>query len=89
VVNRSKTAVDACIEHLTSFLMKFCELTRRERIALRNRAERMTERFTWDVMAAHYHRAHAEARSLLSPAAGVTETRLRSAGNQAVNSDTI
>jgi glycogen(starch) synthase len=89
VLNRSKTAVDACIEHLTSFLMKFCELTRRERIALRNRAERMTERFTWDVMAAHYHRAHAEARSLLSPAAGVIETRLRSAGNQAVNSDTI
>jgi len=89
VLNRSKTAVDGCIEHLTSFLMKFCELTRRERIALRNRAERMTERFTWDVMAAHYHRAHAEARSFITKPAPTTETRLRAAGNQAVNADTL
>lgn len=63
VLNRSNSSTDACIEGLTSFLMRFCELSRRERIALRNRAERLTERFTWDVMAAHYHRAHAEART--------------------------
>jgi hypothetical protein len=52
---------------MTSFLLRFCELSRRERIALRNRAERLTERFTWDVMSAHYHRAHAEAKSYISP----------------------
>jgi glycogen(starch) synthase len=67
VLNRSKTSVDACIEQLTSFLVKFCDLNRRERIALRNRAERITERFTWDVMAAHYHRAHGEALRALMP----------------------
>lgn len=61
VLNRSKLSADGCIEQLTGFLAKFCELSRRERIGLRNRAERLTERFTWDVMAAHYHRAHAEA----------------------------
>jgi glycogen(starch) synthase len=61
VLNRSKQSPDASIEQLTSFLFKFCELGRRERIALRNRAERLTERFSWEVMSAHYHRAHAEA----------------------------
>jgi glycogen(starch) synthase len=67
VLNRSKTSVDSCIEQLTAFLAKFCELNRRERIALRNRAERITERFTWDVMAAHYHRAHSEALRATTP----------------------
>lgn len=68
VLNRSKIAAEQCIEQLTSFLVRFCELNRRERIALRNRAERITERFTWDVMAAHYHRAHTEALRVTSPA---------------------
>lgn len=66
VLNRSKVAAENCIEQLTSYLLRFCELNRRERIALRNRAERITERFTWDVMAAHYHRAHTEALRIIS-----------------------
>jgi glycogen(starch) synthase len=66
VLNRSKVAAENCIEQLTSYLIRFCELNRRERIALRNRAERITERFTWDVMAAHYHRAHSEALRTIS-----------------------
>ena len=61
VLNRSRQSNQETIEQLTSYLYKFCELNRRERIALRNRAERLTERFTWDVMAAHYHQSHAEA----------------------------
>jgi hypothetical protein len=69
VLNRSKVAAENCIEQLTSYLVKFCELNRRERIALRNRAERITERFTWDVMAAHYHRAHSEALRIISQTA--------------------
>jgi len=67
VLHRSKVPVERCLDQLTNFLVKFCELNRRERIALRNRAERITERFTWDVMAAHYHRAHNEALRLISP----------------------
>jgi glycogen(starch) synthase len=67
VLNRSKLSTEGCIDQLASFLFKFCELSRRERIALRNRAERLTERFTWEVMAAHYHRAHAEALKMLKP----------------------
>ncbi len=67
VLNRAKGGTGECIQQLTSYLFKFCELNRRERIALRNRAERLTERFTWDVMAAHYHRAHAEAAKCGGP----------------------
>jgi glycogen(starch) synthase len=66
VLNRSKSSSEACIDQLSSFLLKFCDLNRRERISLRNRAERLTERFTWDIMAAHYHRAHAEALKRIS-----------------------
>lgn len=69
VLNRSKQSTGECINQLTSYLVKFCELNRRERIALRNRAERLTERFTWEVMAAHYHRAHAEALTRATPGA--------------------
>jgi glycogen(starch) synthase len=67
VLNRSKASPDSCIDQLCAFLMKFCDLNRRERISLRNRAERLTERFTWDIMAAHYHRAHAEALKRTTP----------------------
>lgn len=66
VLSRSKQAPEDSIEHLSSFLFKFSQLTRRERIGLRNRAERLTERFTWDVLAAHYHRTHAEALRCLA-----------------------
>ena len=88
VLNRSKSAPDTCIEQLTSFLFKFCELNRRERISLRNRAERMTERFTWDVMAAHYHRAHAEALRCVAPPE-IKLTGLLAASNGVTNTDTV
>ena len=67
VLNRSRQNNQQSIDQLTSYLYKFCELNRRERIGLRNRAERLTERFTWDVMAAHYHQAHAEALNCVEP----------------------
>jgi glycogen(starch) synthase len=87
VLPRASSSTEACIEHLTSFLAKFCELNRRERISLRNRAERITERFTWDVMAAHYHRAHREALAALYPAPQATKAKLHSASQSVVNSD--
>jgi hypothetical protein len=90
VLNRSKSGVDACINNLSNFLFKFCELNRRERISLRNRAERITERFTWDVMAAHYHRAHAEAlRCLLPPEIKVPPVLAAAVANGTTNSDTV
>jgi glycogen(starch) synthase len=88
VLNRSKVSVERCLDQLTNFLVKFCELNRRERISLRNRAERITERFTWDVMAAHYHRAHSEALRLLSLGETQTSTALGPRG-EIVNLDTV
>lgn len=61
VLNRATQSNDQCIDELGQFLFRFCSLSRRERINLRNRAERLMERFTWSVLAAHYHRAHAAA----------------------------
>jgi glycogen(starch) synthase len=87
VLPRAQTSVDTCIDNLSNFLAKFCELSRRERIALRNRAERITERFTWDVMAAHYHRAHREALSALHPPQVSSVSKLPAAQKDAVNSD--
>jgi hypothetical protein len=69
VLNRSRQSNQETIDQLASYLHKFCELNRRERIALRNRAERLTERFTWDVMASHYHQAHAAALQCVTPPA--------------------
>ena len=68
VLERSKQSPEDAIEQLSDFLYRFCELSRRERISLRNRAERLTERFTWDALSAHYQRAHAEALKLLHSA---------------------
>ncbi len=88
VLNRSKAAAEHCIEQLSSFLVKFCELNRRERISLRNRAERITERFTWDVMAAHYHRAHSEALRAAYPSDAKTGALLQAHG-ESENVDTV
>jgi len=71
VLNRSRQSSEQTIDELTHFLLRFCELSRRERINLRNRAERLTERFTWNVMSAHYHRAHSEALVRTSPGKAV------------------
>lgn len=60
VLNRARDSAGQSIERLTAFLTKFTSLNRRERISLRNRAERLTERFTWDTLCAHYNRAHTE-----------------------------
>jgi glycogen synthase len=74
VLNRSRQSNEETIDQLTTYLHKFCELNRRERISLRNRAERLTERFTWDVMAAHYHQAHAAALQRLEPSPAPSKT---------------
>lgn len=58
VLNRSTQSNEEAISDLAHFLFRFCELSRRERIALRNRAERLTERFTWATLGQEYHRAH-------------------------------
>jgi glycogen(starch) synthase len=47
------------VDHLVNFAM----LTRRQRIELRNRVERLGERFDWSALINCYHEAHALALS--------------------------
>ena len=61
VLNRSSASTAESIEALAAHLFSFAQLTRRERIELRNRAERLTEMFDWLTLAAHYHAAADEA----------------------------
>ncbi|NDC36709.1 MAG: glycogen synthase, partial [Proteobacteria bacterium] len=58
ILNRSSQSADQTIEELTNHVFRFLQLSRRERIQLRNRAERLTERFDWSVLGSHYHEAH-------------------------------
>jgi glycogen synthase len=52
-------ATSALVEHLLRFVM----MTRRQRIELRNKVERLGERFDWSALISHYHDAHALALS--------------------------
>ena len=61
ILRRSQQSPEQTIGDLTDYLVKFCQLSRRERIELRNRAERLSEHFEWGKLVAHYHDAHDEA----------------------------
>jgi glycogen(starch) synthase len=43
---------------LAGYLLHFLQLTRRQRIELRNRVERMGELFDWSALSRHYDEAH-------------------------------
>jgi glycogen(starch) synthase len=58
VLPRRQVPPDFSIEQLTNHLVQFCQLTRRERIELRNKTERLTDQFDWSVLAGHYHDSH-------------------------------
>jgi glycogen(starch) synthase len=61
VLNRAKQSNDRAIEDLAAYLFRFSGMTRRERIELRNKAERLSDRFDWSVLAEHYYTAQQEA----------------------------
>jgi glycogen(starch) synthase len=58
VLRRREQGFDQSTEDLTNYLFDFARLTRRQRIELRNRVERLSELFDWSVLARHYHEAH-------------------------------
>lgn len=63
VIRRRHRSFDDAAEELTEKLYSFCLLTRRQRVALRNRVEGYAEKFDWQQLAAHYDRAHELAAS--------------------------
>jgi glycogen(starch) synthase len=58
VLDRHKS-FEETTEDLVDHLVNFAMLTRRQRIELRNKVERLGERFDWSVLISHYHDAHA------------------------------
>ncbi len=58
VLRRREQSFDQSTEDLTNYLFDFARLTRRQRIELRNRVERLSELFDWSVLVRHYHEAH-------------------------------
>ena len=61
ILRRQGVPADQCIDELAERLFKFTQLSRRERIELRYRSERLAEHFDWAALAMHYHKAHDEA----------------------------
>lgn len=61
VVKRKNTSYNDAAEELTNYLMSFCKLDTRARIALRFHAQELAEEFDWKQLICFYHRAHAMA----------------------------
>jgi glycogen(starch) synthase len=58
VLPRREAGFEQSAEMLADYLTNFVQLTRRQRIELRNRVERMGELFDWSALARHYDEAH-------------------------------
>jgi glycogen synthase len=58
VITRRGRSFDEATNELTDFLYRFVYQKRRDRIAMRNRAESLAERFDWKTLAEHYHESH-------------------------------
>ena len=61
LVHRRGRSDEQAIDELTAHLLAFVPTDRRERIAMRNRVESLSERFDWRNLGRHYHEAHAMA----------------------------
>ncbi len=77
VLQRREKTFDQTIDDLVERLIQFAGFTRRERIELRNRVERLGEEFDWSNLVRHYDEAHALALERLhAPKPGQLEVRV-------------
>jgi glycogen(starch) synthase len=58
VLQRRDRGFDQAAESLAQHMFSFCRMSRRQRIELRNRVERLSEMFDWSALIRHYHEAH-------------------------------
>ena len=58
VIDRRTQGFEPATDQLAEYLYRFTQLTRRERIDLRNKAESLSGRFDWETLGTHYHDAH-------------------------------
>ena len=57
VVDRRTKGVEDSIQEIVKHMLHFCKLTRRERIQLRNRCERLSDLLDWKVLGVEYQKA--------------------------------
>ena len=57
-VHRRYSSFDQSANELTDLMYRFCQLSQRERIALRNSVESFAEHFDWHNLGKRYHEAH-------------------------------
>lgn len=76
VLNRRGVEANESIERLTHIMTAFTHLNRRQRIKLRNRVERLSERLDWNELNHEYEEARNMALSRAYPA--VTDVRVES-----------
>lgn len=79
VMNRTTRDDHEAVGDLATHLFRFTQMSRRERIDLRNRAERLTETFDWTQLSKLYFQAYEMVESSDFP----QQTPLRSAGKPA------
>ncbi len=58
IVPRRHTDFNQAADELADRMFRYCQLTRRERIALRNSVESFSEHFDWHNLGKRYHEAH-------------------------------
>ena len=57
IIDRRFISVDECINQLAERMFSFCGLTRRQRINLRNRTERLSQLMDWKHLSLMYNQA--------------------------------
>jgi glycogen(starch) synthase len=58
IIDRRLKSIEESIEQLVDYMYQFCQKTRRQRIALRNRTERLSDLLDWKMMGREYMKAH-------------------------------
>jgi glycogen(starch) synthase len=76
VAKRRERSFDDTCNALVDHLYQFVRLTRRQRIELRNKVERLGELFDWSELVKHYDQAHEMALARLEQRVGRVEIRL-------------
>lgn len=67
IVDRRFKSPEESVQQLAGFLLKFCELDRRQRVALRNHTERLSEMLSWKSLGRFYKDARTMALNKTYP----------------------
>ncbi|XP_059621008.1 glycogen [starch] synthase [Phlebotomus argentipes] len=67
IVDRRFISLEGSVQQLSSFMLDFCKLNRRQRIIQRNRTERLSELLDWRNLGIYYRQARVKALQTVYP----------------------